>query len=895
VTPDSSRPTDATSAVASPSVRATSRSVKIADTFAGIVVRSGGLLVIVAVVGILLFLVKTVWPLFRGAEVRETPIAGRVPVEGPPRVLAIDEYRLLAAAVGDAPEVVVFRADTTEVVARFAIPSLEQARVSTARLSVRSNDLVVGTTDGRLAMLRLSFSSDYVIGAEADALRARVPVGKTVTDGESVVERRQGGTLQRVRCVIEPRGTFHSPSLSGAIVAAGSSTLDDARVVAAVAADGSAHIIRGTSGGDGAGAEWREEAITVVGTTVPAGLVAAFVDEELRTAWFASRAGALMRVDLSTSPAAVREVRLTARGDGSKLTAVEPLIGDRSIVLADDRGRVSVWSPSPLDATRVGSDADPGDGRVIERLHEFELHGSPVTVAQACSTRRTVYLGHADGSVTVVYAVNERVLARINAFQGPVSAIAVGPRDDGILVAGPGSAFRGFDVSAPHPEVSFGYLFTPVHYEGYGKPQYLYQSSSSSDEAEPKLSLWPLVFGTLKATLYAMLFALPLSLLGALYTSQFMHPKIRSVVKPTVEVMASLPSVVLGFLAALVIAPAVADVVPGVFAAIFALFVVGFGVGCVWYLVPSDLRNGLGSGPRLLIAAMLVAATGWVCIATTPWVERQLFEVVTKDGAVVASFTRWMRVGKDAAHADGTVASGLPLLRLGLFVLGSTLGAMLLPRALAIPVRGGRAIAISVQTLVYAVVPGLVLALLAPLVERFLFGGNFRWFLVSTDDPSHGVVFDIRNSLVVGIAMGFAVIPIIYTIAEDALSAIPQTLRSAALGCGASPWQAATRVILPAAIPGIFSAVMIGIGRAIGETMIVLMAAGGTPILDWSIFNGLRSLSANIATEMAEAPADSTLFRVLFLSGLILFALTFILNTLAEMVRIRFRKKFKGL
>jgi phosphate transport system permease protein len=156
-------------------------------------------------------------------------------------------------------------------------------------------------------------------------------------------------------------------------------------------------------------------------------------------------------------------------------------------------------------------------------------------------------------------------------------------------------------------------------------------------------------------------------------------------------------------------------------------------------------------------------------------------------------------------------------------------------------------------------------------------------------------VFDLRNSLVVGIAMGFAVIPIIYTIAEDALSAIPESLRSAALGCGASPWQAATRVILPAALPGIFSAVMIGMGRAIGETMIVLMAAGGTPIMDWTIFNGFRTLSVNIATEMAAAPAHSTLYRVLFLSGLVLFALTFVMNTLAEAVRIRFRKKFKGL
>jgi phosphate transport system permease protein len=157
------------------------------------------------------------------------------------------------------------------------------------------------------------------------------------------------------------------------------------------------------------------------------------------------------------------------------------------------------------------------------------------------------------------------------------------------------------------------------------------------------------------------------------------------------------------------------------------------------------------------------------------------------------------------------------------------------------------------------------------------------------------MTYDQRNSLVVGIAMGFAVIPIVYTIAEDALSAIPQSLRSASLACGASRWQTAIRVVAPAAVPGIFSAVMIGLGRAVGETMIVLMATGGTPIIDGSIFNGFRTLSANIATELPEAPQGGTLYRVLFLAGLLLFALTFVLNTVAELVRIRFRRKFRAL
>ena len=151
--------------------------------------------------------------------------------------------------------------------------------------------------------------------------------------------------------------------------------------------------------------------------------------------------------------------------------------------------------------------------------------------------------------------------------------------------------------------------------------------------------------------------------------------------------------------------------------------------------------------------------------------------------------------------------------------------------------------------------------------------------------------YEQRNALVVGFVMGFAVIPLIYTLAEDALSSVPGHLRSASLACGATPWQTAARIVVPTAMSGLFSAVMIGVGRAAGETMIVLMAAGNTPVLSWNIFNGFRTLSANIAVEMPEAVRDSAHYRILFLAALALFGMTFLLNTAAELVRLRFRKK----
>jgi phosphate transport system permease protein len=148
-----------------------------------------------------------------------------------------------------------------------------------------------------------------------------------------------------------------------------------------------------------------------------------------------------------------------------------------------------------------------------------------------------------------------------------------------------------------------------------------------------------------------------------------------------------------------------------------------------------------------------------------------------------------------------------------------------------------------------------------------------------------------RNALIVGFAMGFAIIPLIYTIAEDALSSVPDHLRSASLGAGATRWQTTTRIVVPTAMSGLFSAVMIGLGRAVGETMIVLMAAGNTPIMDWNIFKGFRTLSANLAVELPEAEQGSTHFRVLFLTALALFAITFAVNTVADWVRQRFRRR----
>jgi phosphate transport system permease protein len=228
------------------------------------------------------------------------------------------------------------------------------------------------------------------------------------------------------------------------------------------------------------------------------------------------------------------------------------------------------------------------------------------------------------------------------------------------------------------------------------------------------------------------------------------------------------------------------------------------------------------------------------------------------------------------------------LLLLPLGVLLCAYGWHRLPAALRNRVPDGWEASLLVLPVIFLTWLSMVLS--APL-ETWLFDGDMRLWM----SQELGIGFDQRNSLVVGLAMGFAVIPTIFSIAEDAIFSVPKQLTFGSLALGATPWQTLVRVVLLTASPGIFSGVMIGFGRAVGETMIVLMATGNTPVMDFSIFQGMRTLSANIAVEMPESEVASTHYRVLFLAALVLFLFTFVFNTLAEIIRQRLRKKYSSL
>ena len=489
---------------------------------------------------------------------------------------------------------------------------------------------------------------------------------------------------------------------------------------------------------------------------------------------------------------------------------------------------------------------------------------------------RMAVAGFSNGEVRLFYVTSERtMIERPTTASAPVRVVAIAPKDDGFAALGDG--LYSWTIDPRHPEITLGTVFGKVWYEGYDAPQYMWQTSGGTDSFEPKFSLIPLIFGTLKASFYSLLFGVPIALAAAIYTSEFMSPRAKGYIKPAIEAMASLPSVVLGFLAGLVFAPYVETIVPAVLAGIVTLplaFLVG---ALLWQLLPEGVSLRLERWKFAFICLTVPLGVA-AAVPAGSAMERALFG---------GELRRWI----DGPHGNrfGSGVGGWVVL---LFPLGAVVVSILMGRIVTPDAAGaGRRALSGVRGGVARSDARFAVGLAVTLVAVWGIAVLLSYLHL---DPRDGLMlgpYSQRNVLIVGFAMGFAIIPIIYTIAEDALSAVPEHLRAGSLAAGATRWQTATRIVVPTAMSGLFSAIMVGTGRAVGETMIVLMATGNTPVMDMSIFTGARTLSASIAIQLPEEVKNSTAYRTLFLAALTLFAMTFVLNTLAEAVRLRFRKR----
>lgn len=588
------------------------------------------------------------------------------------------------------------------------------------------------------------------------------------------------------------------------------------------------------------------------------------------------------------------------------------MIGSRSeqIQTLDAKGKVVAWQPT-------------GEKDLVSGLSHTSLAGSEskATVGVPLLGRSTFMIGSQSGyieSVAMTATASGQELLSIHQFGGKDGAIAdLAASPESRIVAaqfqsGKGAAYyvptnrqliswdakmEGSDgfrariffsanaacvglvnethvdlwrLSVPFPEASLSSFFSRIWYEGYGTPQHIWQSSTGTVEGEYKFGFWPLIFGTLKATFFSMLIGAPIALMAAIFGSEFMSSRWRSRVKPVIELMASVPSVVLGFVGALVLAPILRDNLMWVLLSVVSILFLFLLASHVWLVIPGAIAIRMRHF-RLPILFLLIPLGMLLANSLAGPVESVLFR---------GNLIQWL------SNNDGSGWSGW-------FCLA------VLPVSLIVAWLFSGPLSPFIQTLSKQMSP-----MRFSLVNLGLFGcGTLAVLLISAMaawgftlvgmDPRGSVLgpYQERNALLVGGILGFAIIPLIYTISEDALQSVPQHLRSASLGCGATTWQTTIRVVVPTAMSGLFSAMMIGFGRAVGETMVVLMAAGNTPVMDINPMNGYRTLSATLATELPEAARGSTHFHALFLAAFLLFCFTLVANTVAEVVRLRFRKR----
>lgn len=723
------------------------------DRLARWVVTLGGAAIIVSILAILLVIAAEVYPSFT-KPTAEPMNAISIALDSAPLAVGVDEYREIAYVVTASGVQFISAKDGTLLVSN----PLQQLRGATIVGASRPGmgPLVLGLSDGRAIPVEIGFSVTFPEGTR------RVDAELTAADPIVVDPKRQPLPI-----------LSYASGPDGPITAA---AIGPHTIILVTVKETKALI----------GPSTKEESRESLTLPVEGNITTLALDSRGENLFVGTSSGQVIRVDLRTSnnPAVAGVTNaITRPGIGIRMMGF--LIGDRTLVLGDTAGGVSSWQLVQAN----------GEEPRLMKVQDFLAHTEPVVAFAPSGRDKGFVTADASGVIRVHYGTTGKSLLTLTSRHEGLSAVTFAPKADGIMTIDAKGNLSHWTVSNPHPEVSWRSLFGKVWYEGYPAPDYVWQSTGGTDDFEGKFSLTPLIFGTIKGTAYALLFAIPLALLGALYASQFMHPTLRGIVKPTVEIMAALPSVVLGFLAGLWLAPLVETVVP-------ALFLM----------------------PIVTTILILIAVMGW--------------------RFVPVSARRRVKAGTE-------VALLIPIVILG----------------------------------------GWISYLLGGAIERLLLSGDYRGWLLDV----LGLTYDQRNSLVVGIAMGFAVIPIIFTITEDSLSNVPQHLMAGSLALGATRWQTALRVVLPTASPGIFSAIMIGFGRAVGETMIVLMATGNTPVMDWSIFNGFRALSANIAVELPEAPDGGTLFRVLFLAALLLFIMTFLVNTLAELIRLKLRQRYRSL
>lgn len=738
----------------------------------------GGIGIIVAVFFIFIFIGFKIAPLFRAAEVSD---ALKLPMPHGRDVVAfgIDEWREVPYFITRDGEI--FFVDLQQDAERHEnrgifsvdVPLPEGFEVADFSHDSLRDRVVFSSTDGRLLVKQITYAPDFSRGIDRRMVVPRIETLPVVHLGTEAapVSKATYAASDRVRLVgglqeIDGRTGLRIATLVQRRTLFGAGPLEVGKVVDLT------QSLRGTP-------------IALLIPDTADALLVGYDNGEVDF-FRVSPDGSYQHRQTFTPMADV--------ASGTRFERMEFVLGDQTVLFFNAAGDFVGWNLAFLQT-------EDFTGRRFIPSKEFAPLPGPLKSYSASRRNKTFLTTTGDHARLTLMTTTVNRWAEDLDFTAKQALIA--PRYDALIFLDTEDNLHVKEMVDEHPIAGMKAFFARIQYEGRPGRIFDWQSDGGAD-FERKLSMVPLIIGTLKGTLYAMLIAVPVALLSAIYVSQFLRPSLKRIVKPTMEIMASLPSVILGFFAGMWLSPIISNAIPSVVLSIFGIFTGAILVGLIWSRMPNQIRLRIPVGMEFLFVffpSMLLAWAGW------------------QFGQVVEG---WMFLQYDEAL--------------------------------------GREV------------------------------GSFRMWVVQ----ALGWDFETRNALVVGFAMGFAVIPIIFTISEDSLSNVPNSFRSGSLALGASRWQTAIRIVVPTAAAGIFSALMIGFGRAIGETMIMVMATGNAVVLDFNPFTGMRTLSANIAVEISEAEQNGTLYRTLFLCAFLLFLFTFTLNTIAEVLRQWLRKRYRA-
>ena len=716
----------------------------------------GGLAVLGAITLIFFFLGYVVLPLFQGADLNAKQAITPVWMQdaGKPLMLSVEEQNQVGMRVSDQGMVLFFNAKSGEELSRVNLPLPADTHVTSLGEDQPGNPVVVlGLSNGQALVFRHTYKVSYPDGKKTISPAIEYPYGEA-----PVALDPQGRALDHVNL-----------------------SVNDSTLVLAGSSGAQLNVLSMVSEENMMTGEVTNSETRIDLPQMTEQVKALYVDP--RQQWLYVVNGRAQADVFSLRDKSLNGRYKLADDATTEITASTQLVGGISMIFGDSKGGLSQWFMA----------RDPDGEQRFKHIRSFQMGTSPIVEITAEQRRKGFLALDAAGEIGVFHSTAHRTLLVEKIAEGP-GIMALSPRANRIIVE-EGGKLLPLTLKNPHPEVSWSALWSKVWYENYDEPKYVWQSTAANTDFEPKMSLAPLTFGTLKAAFYAMLLAAPLAVAAAIYTAYFMAPSLRRKVKPVIELMEAMPTVILGFFAGLFLAPYVEGHLPGIFSLLMLMPIGILVAGFTWSRLPESIRLRVPDGWESMILIPVILFVGWLSLYMSPY------------------------------------------------------------------------------------------------MEAWFFGGDMRLWI------SHdlGITYDQRNALVVGLAMGFAVIPNIYSIAEDAVFSVPRGLTLGSLALGATPWQTMTRVVILTASPGIFSALMIGMGRAVGETMIVLMATGNTPVMEMNLFEGLRTLAANVAVEMPESEVGGSHYRVLFLSALVLLLFTFVMNTVAELIRQRLRKKYSSL